>query len=391
MAILTLPRVILTLICISLFFNERRRLLRTAESQDTGMEQYLRHLDASMESRVLTSTPTCGTYPQQSTGLGSMIVCPSANGCNFTTDKSTKQPGWVWMEYYTGSRCSGSLSFVQGYSTGVCMKLLNSTSLAGSMSQYCAGNGIEVSVQYYKSFNCDPNTIIEKTYYPIGGCYTAPPTSSNSLFYGSSIALKCQTYSTATITNVGGMVPLPLQQDAIVYSGYGVGLSTCSSSNVQATTFRAFPKQPCSSNGGPVPNSRYLTCPDRTTTYQFTNTFGQACAGPNDLSQSSYVAPTCQAVADPTQLFSSSSSSSLLFTNGSYHPLLGECEKLPTITQTHKPSLCSDYTHTSSRHILQQYFLFFLIQFVNDLSILCGQYLLLINTPGHTPSNCGHP
>ena len=327
MTILTIPRVILTIICISLFLNERRRhVLQSKETaNDPGIDQYLRHLGASIEPRVLTSTSTCGTFPQQSTGLGSMIVCPSANGCNFTTDKSTKQPGWVWMEYYTGSRCSGSLSFVQGYSTGVCMKLLNSTSLAGSMSQYCAGNGIEVSVQYYKSFNCDPTTIIEKTYYPIGGCYTAPPTSPNSLLYGSSISLKCQTYSTSTINQAGGMVPLPLQQDAIVYSGYGVGMSTCSSSssssssgNVQATTFRAFPKQSCSNNGGPLPNSGYLTCPDRTTTYQFTNSFGQACAGPNDLSQSSYVAPTCQAVTDPVQLISS------LLTNNSDHLLLGE-------------------------------------------------------------------
>ena len=342
MAILTLPRIILTIICISLLVNERRRrLLHSVDTNVTGVDQYLRHLGASMEPRILTSTQTCGTYPQQSSGLGSMIVCPSANGCNFTTDKSTKQPGWVWMEYYTGSRCSGSISFVQGYSTGVCMKLLNSTSLAGSMSQYCAGNGIEVSVQYYKSINCDPTTIIEKTYYPIGGCYTAPPKSPNSLFYGSSIALKCQSYSTTTIAKAGGIIPLPLQQDAIVYSGYGVGLSTCSSSsssNVQATTFRAFPKQPCASNGGPVPNSGYLTCPDRVTTYQFTNTFGQACAGPTDLSASAYVAPTCQAVTDPMQLISS------WFANGSDHLLLGTCRDLSTHKKRHPLNVL--FTHT---------------------------------------------
>ena len=293
--------------------------LAKEDSSPFDTEQYLYHLSVSLrhQERNLDGTSnTCGNVPQSSTGVGQIIDCRLPSGCNYTNDRSTLTPGWVYVEYYTGSRCSGRINFVEGYATGQCMPLLNpvdGTSLIGSMTQYCAGlDSSSITVIYYSSFNCDPLTVTNEVFYPVGGCYQPPVSSHNALLtYGTSLALRC----TKSKPTNGGILPLPLQQDAIVYSGYGVGRSC--SSNIQAATFRAFPKQSCSSN--PVKllvNSSYFVCPDRTTTYQFSSSFSQACGAPSNLSASSLLSPTCQTISNPAQLLLSSK-------GGAYDTLFG--------------------------------------------------------------------
>ena len=305
-------------------------------------EQYIRDLTGSLrhQERKLGAN-TCGNVPQQNTGVGQIIDCRLPSGCNYTNDRSTLLPGWVYTEYYTGSSCSGRINFVEGYATGSCMPLLNpidGTTLIGSMTQYCAGlDSSSITVIYYSSFNCDPSTITQEVFYPVGGCYQPSSNSQNALLtYGTSLALRC---TKSNPTN-GGIISLPLQQDAIVYSGYGVGRS-CSSS-IQATTFRAFPKQSCSSN--PVKlliNSSYLVCPDRSTTYQFSSSFGQACSAPNNLSASSLMSSTCQTVSNPAQLLLSSK-------GGAYDTLFG----ISSSTSNAGPTTCQASCNSLFRYCM---------------------------------------
>ena len=283
------------------------------------------HQEIQRERELGDTSNSCGNIPQQNTGVGQIIDCRLSSGCNYTNDRSTLLPGWVYVEHYTGSSCGGRINFVEGYATGSCMPLLNpldGTTLIGSMTQYCAGlDSSSITVIYYSSLNCDPLTVTDEVFYPVGGCYQPQPSSQNALLtYGTSLAVRC---TKSNPTSGGGIIPLPLQQDAIVYSGYGVGRG-CSSS-IQATTFRAFPKQPCYSN--PVKmlvNSSYFVCPDRTTTYQFSSSFSQACGAPSNLSASSLISPTCQAVSNPSQLLLSAK-------GGAYDTLIGSTTKTGTI------------------------------------------------------------